>query len=104
MKTPKQYEYDLAALREALNTAAQAGQKKAVAEQAAHLEGQLALDLRSLQAQYRARAVSHISTAAKQAGKDKAAADRRLADEETERLEPYRKLLEAVRSLLKEVA
>lgn|GEM_PF-6794719 len=104
MKTPVQYEHDLTALREMLKASAPTEQKKMAVEQAAHLEGQLALDIRSLQAQFRSRAVSRIASAAKQAGKEKASADRKLAEEENARLEPYRKLLEAVRALLKEAA
>ncbi len=104
MKTPVQYEHDLTALREMLQASAPAEQKKAVVEQATRLEGQLALDIRSLQAQFRSRAVSRIASAAKKAGKDIASADRKLAEEESARLEPYRKLIESVRALLKEAA
>ena len=63
MKTPVQYEHDLTALREMLQASAPAEQKKAVVEQATRLEGQLALDIRSLQAQFRSRAVSRIASA-----------------------------------------
>lgn len=102
MKTPIQYEHELAALAAKKADQLDAAGKANLLEQLTKLEGQLVMDIRSLSAQFRARALSQVGSTTIKAGKDKATAGKRLQDEQHSRLDPYQKILEQIKEMMAE--
>lgn len=101
MKTPAQYQHELNNLLEVNIKSLDAAGKKAHLEKLTHLEGQVALDLRSLRVQFQSRAVSQLNNTTVKAGKGKASAEKKLLDEEHNRLDPYQSIHDKLKELIK---
>ncbi len=103
MKTPAQYRHDFSELAALDGKSLDADNAASLKENLTQLENQIALDLHTLGAQYQARAISQLNNTNLKGGKGKAAAEKKLQDEQTARLKPYQEILEQVKEQIKKL-
>lgn len=103
MKTPAQFQHDLAELSAIQVKELDAAGRKEHLGKLVQLESEVALDLRSLRVQFQSRAVSQLNNITNKAGKGKATAEKRLQDEEHARLDPYQSILDKLKDLIKQM-
>jgi hypothetical protein len=101
MKTPAQYQHELAEFTAVPLKDLDESARKDVIEKLTHLENQVALDLRSLSVQFQARAISQLNNSNFKAGKGRATAEKQLLEDQNSKLKPYQDILEKIKELVK---
>jgi hypothetical protein len=101
MKTPAQYQHELAELTAIQSKDLDESALIEWTEKLNHLENQVALDLRSLSVQFQARAISQLNNSNLKAGKGRATAEKQLLEDQNSKLKPYQDILEKIKELVK---
>jgi pantothenate kinase-related protein Tda10 len=101
MKTPAQYQHELTELTSTQPKDLDESAQKEWIEKLTHLENLVALDIRSISFQFKARAISQLNNSNFKAGKGKATAEKQLLEDQNSKLKPYQDILEKIKELVK---